>query len=298
MALSERAYVDRPITDLQAAGRVAEEAASLWGLQTPELLRNGMNAIFVAGPTVIRVGRPNADATSSLALAAMLLEVGLCVARPASEAVYQAEGVTATAWERVDRIDKPIDWESVGQMVRRVHQLDPDELPPAYPLPSPVSFPWWDFDALLSSTSSAIDDAALEGIEDAIARFSSWTDFRDPVVCHGDVHPGNVIMSENGPVLIDWDLLCMAPPGWDHAPMMTWADRWGGHPGDYESLARGYGRSLRGDDSAEAFAELRLVAATFMRVKAGMANESAMSEAQRRLRYWRGERNAPPWRAQ
>jgi len=80
--------------------------------------------------------------------------------------------------------------------------------------------------------------------------------------------------------------------------MMTWAERWGGSPGDYENLACGYGRSLRGDDSAEAFAELRLVAATLMRVKAGIANESAMPEAQRRLRFWRGESNAPPWQAQ
>jgi aminoglycoside phosphotransferase (APT) family kinase protein len=298
MAISGRAYVDRPIADLHAAGRVAEAAASLWGLQTPELLRNGMNAIFVAGPTVIRVGTPNADPAASLALAAMLLEAGLRVNKPASEDVLEADGMAATAWERLERFDKPIDWEEVGQMVRRVHQIDRDELPPAYPLPSPVSFPWWDFDALLDSTALVIDDAAREGIAAAIARHPSWRDFLDPVVCHGDIHPGNVIMSTDGPVLIDWDLLCMAPPGWDHAPMMTWADRWGGPKGDYESLATGYGRSLRGDDLAEAFAELRLVAATLMRVKAGMTNESAMPEAQRRLRYWRGERDAPPWQAQ
>ena len=298
MTLAKRAYVDRPVADLNAAGRVAEGAASRWGLRTPELLRNGMNAIFVAGPVVIRVGTPNADATSSLRLAAMLLEAGLRVAKPAIDDVFEAEGMAATSWERVERIDEPIDWEQVGEMIRLVHQLDPDDLPPEYPVPSPVSFPWWDFDALLDSTASAIDSAAREGIVAAIARHSSWQDFEGSVVCHGDVHPGNVIMSSLGPVLIDWDLLCIAPRGWDHAPMMTWAERWGGPPGDYESLATGYGESLRGNDSAEAFAELRLVAATLMRVKAGMTNESAMPEAQRRLGYWRGERNAPSWRAQ
>ena len=39
-------------------------------------------------------------------------------------------------------------------------------------------------------------------------------------------------MSADGVVLLDWDLMCLGPRGWDHAPMMTWATRWGG-------LARG-----------------------------------------------------------
>lgn len=298
MRLSQRAYVDHPIADLDAAGRVAKAAASQWGQQSPVLLRNGMNAIFVAGPMIIRVSTPNANATSSLRLASVLLDAGLRVAKPAVDDVYEAEGMVATSWERVAQIGQPIDWEQVGEMIRLVHQLDPADLPSDYPVPSPVSFPWWDFDTLLDSTASAIDQAAREGIIAAVARHSSWRDFEDTVVCHGDVHPGNVIMSAAGPVLIDWDLLCVAPPGWDHGPMMTWAERWGGSAGNYERLARGYGKSLRGDESAEAFAELRLVAATLMRVRAGMANESAMPEAQHRLAYWRGEQNSPKWRAQ
>jgi hypothetical protein len=80
--------------------------------------------------------------------------------------------------------------------------------------------------------------------------------------------------------------------------MMTWAERWGGLPGEYESFAAGYGQSLRGSRPAEDFAELRLVAATLMRVKAGMVTDNSMPEALRRLRYWRGEKDAPVWRAQ
>jgi Ser/Thr protein kinase RdoA (MazF antagonist) len=88
------------------------------------------------------------------------------------------------------------------------------------------------------------------------------------VVCHGDVHPGNVIQSADGPVLLDWDLLCRGPAAWDHAPLMTWTERWGGEPGIYEAFAEGYGRSMRGDLVAQAIAELRLVAATLMRLLA------------------------------
>jgi hypothetical protein len=105
-------------------------------------------------------------------------------------------------------------------------------------------------------------------------------------------------MTDAGPVLIDWDLLCRAPIGWDHAPMMTMHERWGGRAGEYEAFAIGYGSSLRGDPTAESFAELRLVAATLMRLKAAMSDANAAVEAERRLRFWRGDPDAPAWRAQ
>ena len=47
-----------------------------------------------------------------------------------------------------------------------------------------------------------------------------------------------------------------------------------------------------------AIAELRLVAATLMRLRAGRHDPAAMPEAQRRLAYWRGDPDAPTWRAQ
>ena len=102
------------------------------------------------------------------------------------------------------------------------------------------------------------------------------------------------MMTADGPALIDWDLLCWAPAGWDHGPMMTWHERWGGAAGEYDAFASGYGASLRDDPTTEAFAELRLVAATLMRLKAARRDPSARPEADRRLAYWRGDLDAPP----
>jgi hypothetical protein len=79
---------------------------------------------------------------------------------------------------------------------------------------------------------------------------------------------------------------------------MTWTQRWGGEPGIYEAFAGGVGQSLRDDAVAEAIAELRLVAATLMRVRAARSDPSAVDEAELRLRYWRGETDAPTWHAQ
>jgi hypothetical protein len=272
----------------------------------------GMNAIFEADAMVLRVSTPSVGAEASLALADVLERGGLRVPVSSRDDVVVHEGMSVTCWHRIESADEPIDWRSVGAMVRVVHGLEPGGLPESVPLPEPSALPWWDFDALLERTEAALDPAARRGIEDTIARHHDWQGFGGQVVCHGDVHPGNVIMTADGPVLIDWDLLCWAPPGWDHGPMLTWADRWcgptsgsangaAGGPssgGEYEAFAEGYGRSLADDPATRAFSELRLVAATLMRLVAGMANPAAMPEAQLRLRYWRGDPDAPAWTAQ
>jgi Ser/Thr protein kinase RdoA (MazF antagonist) len=297
-----RPFVDRPITDLAAATQLADLAARHWGLSEPTLLRSGMNAIYRADDVVLRVSSPSAPATHSIQLATVLETHGLTVPHAVRGTSLDSEragtAMSVTAWEYLSGDGHPIDWHAVGEMVRRTHEIDRSEVPLGYPVPRPTDFPWWDFPTLLADVADVLDDAARAGIQAVIDRWPDWDDPTGSVVCHGDVHPGNVIMTERGPVLIDWDLLCWAPPGWDHAPMMTWHTRWGGEASWYADFAAGYGRSMVGDQSAEAFAELRLVAASLMRLKAGMHNDAAMPEAQRRLAYWRGESDAPAWQAQ
>jgi Ser/Thr protein kinase RdoA (MazF antagonist) len=153
---------------------------------------------------------------------------------------------------------------------------------------------------MLDDVRMWIDAAALDAIEREIASHRDWTALvsTDAVVCHGDVHPGNVLMTLAGPVLLDWDLLCHAHPGWDHAMLLTLAERWGGDPAVYPEFSAGYGRSLMDDRAATAFARLRNVAATLMRVRAGRTDPFARDEAERRLRHWRGDSGAPAWTAQ
>jgi Phosphotransferase enzyme family len=293
-----RAYVDTRITDLAAAERAAEVAAAHWRLDAPVLMRHGMNAIYRSGDCVLRVATPSAPAQVSIELAEVLRRHDIAVPPARHTDVVEHAGMSVTAWPHLEASGEPIDWTAVGAMIRRVHRLDAEQLPPGLPVPSPTSFPWWDFDAMLAAVGDSLDADARAGIGAALDRHAGWDHFDEVVVCHGDVHPGNVVMTADGPMLIDWDLLCAAPFGWDHAPLMTWTERWGGEVGVYEAFADGYGISGRGNPSAEAFAELRLVAATLMRLKAGSANPAAMPEAQRRLAHWRGDPDAPIWRAQ
>lgn len=295
-----RAYVDRRVIDLDAATRAAAIAADRWKLPAPIALRKGMNAIFRCDDTVLRVATPNAPASVSIELAGLLADEGIRVTPSARDSVVDAEGFAVTAWRYVEALDAPVDWEEVGAMVRRVHEIQPSRLPAGLPQPSPTEFPWWDHEALLDEVADHVDPAAEAGIRAVLDRHAGWDDFVGAdtvVVSHGDVHPGNVIMSVAGPVLIDWDLLCRAPHGWDHAPLMTWTERWGGETGIYERFAAGYGWSGRDDRYAMAFAELRLVAATLMRWKVALLDPAARPEAERRLAYWRGDPGAPVWSA-
>ncbi|WP_420450343.1 phosphotransferase enzyme family protein [Ilumatobacter sp.] len=295
-----RAFVDRPVGDHAAARRVAVAATERWGLGTPTPLRTAMNAIFTAGGAVVRVSAPSVPAVASIHLARSLAERGVPVPAPVRDDVVEVSGLSATAWERVEDTGRPVDWHRTGEVVRAVHSIDPADLPDGVPCPSPTDLPWWRHDEMLDELAPTLDAAAVDGLRAAIERHRGWGDLEgaDLVTCHGDVHPGNVIMSPDGPVLLDWDLLCVAPRGWDHAPLMTWTERWGGRPGIYDEYSGGYGWSARGDRHAEAFAELRLVSATLMRWKAATVDPAALAEAELRLAHWRGDPDARVWGAQ
>lgn len=300
MSGPHRPYVDRPVGDVGLADRFASDAAQALGLAIPQRIRVGMNALYACGDAVLRVGRPTASGALAVELADRLLRLGVRVPRPADAGVIEGEGLVATCWQRIEASDRPVDWSEVGRMVRRVHDLRLDDLPAGYPVPSPVGFPWWDFDAVLADVAGEIDAVPLAAIRRTVDRHRDWHRLVaiDAVVCHGDVHPGNVLMTADGPVLLDWDLLCRAHRGWDHSMLLTLAERWGGDPAVYDAFATGYGRSLADDPAARAFADLRNVAATLMRIRAGRADETARAEAERRLRFWRGDADAPMWQAQ
>jgi hypothetical protein len=99
-------------------------------------------------------------------------------------------------------------------------------------------------------------------------------------------------------VILDWDSLCLAPAAWDHAPLLTWEDRWGGQAGTYEAFADGYGTNLSASPVAQLLARVRLLAPTLNKIVQGAADPERAAEARRRMRYWRGDPIAPQWRPQ
>jgi hypothetical protein len=293
-------FVNQPPADLTTATRCAEVAAAAWSLPTPTLLRMSMNAIFRAGDVIIRVGRPSVPGTQAVALRRLLVDAGLRVPRLLHDEVITHDGHSAFAIGVIDEVGD-VDWHEVGTMVRRLHEIPRTAVSAIFPTPWCGSFAWWDFPKALAETRPSLDRVSWAALDQCVERNLPLLERARQgaaVVCHGDVHPGNVMQSSDGPVLLDWDLVCLGPRQWDHAALMPWTERWGGATGLYEAFAVGYGESMRRDPTAEAIAVLRLAAATLMRVRAAQANPAALPEAQQRLRWWRGEASAPTWTAQ
>lgn len=293
-------YVDRPVVDRDAAMQVAREQAAAWGLDDPVVLRHGMNALYRCGSVVVRVGRATGPATASHELVRWLLDSGIPTIEPVEGLTADLDGFAVTGWWLERETRRAVDWRVVGAIVAAVHALPIDAVPRDYPLPSPTVFPWWDFDRLLDDVGSDIDADALDGLRTAVEANRGWRTAVevDAVLCHGDVHPGNVLMTGRGVLLVDWDLLCVANAAWDHAMLANHHRRWGGDPAVYEQFASGAGGDRRDDPLTRSLGELRDVAATLLRVRAGRNDEAARAEAELRLRSWRGEPDAPVWRAQ
>lgn len=294
-----RPYVDRPVVDRAAATAVAERQAAAWGLGAPRVLRHGMNSLYLADGVVVRVGSATAPAAAAHELVRRLLAAGVPTVPPVDGLAADVEGYAVTGWRFVRETRRAIDWRAVGAAVRTVHELDVSTVPDDYPVPEPTGFPWWQFDALMDELAGELDERAAAGLAAAIERHRGWEERvrRDVVLCHGDVHPGNVLMSGAGVLLVDWDLMCIAPPAWDHAMLTTLAERWGGDERAYREFAAGYGRSFADDELTRALGELRNVAATLLRLRAGRTDPAAAAESERRLAFWRGDSDAA-WRAQ
>jgi aminoglycoside phosphotransferase (APT) family kinase protein len=92
----------------------------------------------------------------------------------------------------------------------------------------------------------------------------------DAIVCHGDMHPGNVIISDSGPVVIDWLTARSGPAEADVARTLYLLI--GAHvPGDHPRLQRALVGALR-----------RRFAATYLN-----AYRRVRSIDERRLGLWR-----------
>lgn len=300
MSDAVRPFVVEPIDDLPAASDAARHAARAWGLRAPQLMRVGMNAIFHSGDTVLRVGRPTAPPEQALWLAEWLTAKGIRVPRPAGPAPIVVGDLAVIALERVIDIG-PVDWRRVGEAVAALHGLPITEVLGRYPLPWCATFPWWQHTDMLDDVAALCDPPALAALRRCIDQWCGWHDAAERavhVLCHGDVHPGNVVQDADGPVLLDWDLLCEGPAVWDHAALARWHRPWGGDPAVHRDFVAGYGRTFAGEWLGEALADLRLVSATLLRLRAGRTTPAAAAEARLRLAWWRGDSAAHSWTAQ
>jgi Ser/Thr protein kinase RdoA (MazF antagonist) len=281
--------------------RLAAEIARRHGIEEPvRPLRKGGNHVFRAGDVVIRVAPESADVAAQVRLARWLASEGFPVATPTADEEV-VEGVQVSLWEYIEADEgRPIDYRRLGELVARLHRVGPAQLRDVVELPFCGDAAWLAVERRLDEAAAAglVEGEGLEALRRESAALSGWEERargEELVVCHGDVHPQNVLMRAGEVVIIDWDAICLGPPAWDHAPLMTWADRWGGAEETYSDFARGYGADLRGSPLARELAAVRLLAPTLNMIAGGASDPAYAAEARVRMRYWLGDTDAPAW---
>lgn len=285
----------------EQATRLAVVAARRHGIKDPvQPLRTGVNHVFRAGDVVIRVAPRSADVSSQLALTRWLVSEGFPVAAPLTPAEV-VDGAKLSLWEYIDADERrPIDFEQLGEVVARLHRVTPARLQDVVALPFCGDAAWLavEQNLALAEAANVVDADGIAALRRSCVALRDWQDRARQdvlVVCHGDVHPQNVLMRGDDVVIIDWDQICMGPPAWDHAALMTWAERWGGTAEAYPDFACGYGADLRESSLARELATLRLVAPTINMIINGATSPTHAGEATARMRYWLGDPAAPAW---
>jgi aminoglycoside phosphotransferase (APT) family kinase protein len=79
------------------------------------------------------------------------------------------------------------------------------------PPPAVISLRNW-VDAWVRSASGTLPEPIATGVLALAERLQPGDE-----LCHGDLHPGNVIVTAEGPRLVDWSGPVRAPAGWDLA---------------------------------------------------------------------------------
>ncbi len=155
---------------------------------------------------VLRPGIPAHWAEREATLTAAVHERGLPT--PAVRGLVDIGGRAGVVFERIDGISmwtEMLQSPSAADRLARslgglYSELRAETAPAALP-------------SLIQRVGSKSDDAeALTASERAELRQCASALGEGPNLCHGDLHPGNVLMSNRGPIIIDWYDAAAGPP--------------------------------------------------------------------------------------
>ena len=290
-------FVSQPIVDRRHAQARAQQCAKELGATALTPIRESMCSTFRANDSVLRVGHFTSDPSTAQGLATMLSNAGFRV--PDVIATWQQDetGLGVIAYEDVPETGRAIDWREVGRIVRRLHtDIAPSiSLRVTLRLNTSTVVEFWRYISALKHSGRAFTTTfnAARGCRTR-AEWTNIVETTPNVLTHGDIHPGNILMSEDGPVLIDWDLLrphhrCGITFHLKHGQR-----RHGKEIDAYTAFAAGYGAVDWESDSLDV-AEMRNLAATVMKLIASAWTGIIDEEAARRLEYWVSPNMTAPW---
>ncbi|MFF3848865.1 phosphotransferase enzyme family protein [Streptomyces sp. NPDC002328] len=260
------------------------------------LLALGENAVFAAGPLVVKVGR-DAElldrARRELDVAAWLEETGVPAVRSAEPKARLVEGHPVTVWRRLPDPVRPAEPRDLAELLRLVHALPA----PSFALPPRdllAGVERW-----LRLAGDAVDpaDAAFlrarrDGFATAAAALTPRLP-RGPV--HGDALPRNVHIGPDGPVLVDLETFSVDLREHDLVVMALSRDRYGLPADAYDSFTRAYGWDVREWEGCGVLRGARETASCAWVAQHAPSSPGALKEFERRVASLRDGDESVRW---
>jgi aminoglycoside phosphotransferase (APT) family kinase protein len=106
--------------------------------------------------------------------------------------------------------------DELADITARLHRLDPGPvLPELEALDAPLPLTTAAFVQHEADMAAALGRDDLSGAAERLIATEPSTTTR--VICHGDLHPFNLLLGDRGPVLVDWSVSRVAHPAFDIA---------------------------------------------------------------------------------
>ena len=277
---------------------LASAALKQFGADDSRLVdvRSGTNIVFATDDLIVRVGESSYDReliSRQQHMVAWLINAGFPT--PPCFGQFEVFGHPVNVWERFRPVREP-DHEDAGFLARMFHDLT-DTYGGSLPMWEPVGPLSERLDTF--EPDAVVDRAALDVLlrrKDALLEAAgSWEPVLPYGPLHGDIHLGNIIVSENGPALIDYDRICFGLREWDLVSAYA-AYRLFGHPKQgWQNFSGAYGFDLTDWVHAENVLEMRALFMLSWLMNLDRTPQN-VEEITRRLKYFTDrEKGYPVW---
>lgn len=268
-------------------------AAEEFDLERPVLVGVYGAALWRAGDIAVRVERASTEARTLLELVRVAGLAGVPVAPPVCAEPFEHAAGQVTFWRWIETAPKGgADLRCFGGAIRALHR----EVAAERWLSAGARPILETFDRRLQNN---VDELAAAGFDRSVVQFlrreaAAWTEVAGStlptplgqVALHGDPHPGNVIDTAAGCVLVDWEFASVGPGEWDHAHVLMHVRRGRAPQRRYDEFALGYGEDIRSWNGTEAWVRLHEVLATARMATASLRDPGLAPRLEERLAWW------------
>lgn len=246
--------VQQSTTNLEQKAMIdaAQVAAARLGVDRRlSQLRIGRTGVFRLGDTILKVcpasWRTYESIEREIAVIHWVYKQGICVPEPKS-GVIEVGKHFVFASEFIAAEKEFSDWEEVGNTVRALHRLRPVnmELPDCQAsIAAPLSGRITDLlqrEQIDQSEAQFLRERFALGVE------TYNRDYASDVLCHGDLHSGNIIFTSNGPCFLDWEKAGLGLPAIDLSKIIGQQARGRLPQREFDAFLLGYGPQHPLDD--------------------------------------------------